>query len=326
MVTMKAITFREYGSASVLEVSDIQKPELNDGEVLIKVAGAGINRPDILQRSGFYPPPKEASEILGLEVSGTVVETGANLDNDLIGQEVCALLTGGGYAEYTKCHISTVLPVPKGISLLDACTIPETFFTVWTNLFDQAKLNDEDTLLVHGGASGIGLTALSIASQFGVKCYTTVGNDQKKEFIERQGLATCINYNKEDFEERLKNSNVSIDVILDIVGGEYFQKNINLLNKFGRLINIAYLNGSIVTANLLPIMLKRLVVSGSTLRIRSNEEKKLIKNSLLKNIWPLIESNSIKLYIDRKYDYFDIKNAHEYMESNKNIGKLLLKF
>ena len=323
---MKAVTFKDYGDASVLEINEIEKPSINEDEVLIKVAAAGINRPDILQRSGFYPPPKGASEILGLEVSGKVVEVGNNINEDIIDSEVCALLTGGGYAEYAKCHISTVLPVPKGISLVDACTIPETFFTVWTNLFDQAKLKEKETLLIHGGASGIGLTALSIANQFGVKCYATVGNDQKKEFIENQGLASCINYNREDFEKRFKENNVRIDVILDIVGGEYFQKNINILNKFGRLINIAYLNGSTVKANLLPIMLKRLVVSGSTLRIRSNKEKEDIKNSLIEKVWPLIESKAIKLYIDQKYDYLNVKSAHEFMESNQNMGKLLLKF
>ena len=189
---MKAVTFKDYGEASVLEINEIEKPSINEDEVLIKVAAAGINRPDILQRSGFYPPPKGASEILGLEVSGKVVEVGNNINKDIMDSEVCALLTGGGYAEYAKCHISTVLPVPKGISLVDACTIPETFFTVWTNLFDQAKLKEKETLLIHGGASGIGLTALSIANQFGVKCYATVGNDEKKEFIENQGLALSL--------------------------------------------------------------------------------------------------------------------------------------
>ena len=323
---MKAVTFKDYGDASVLEINEIEKPLINEDEVLIKVAGAGINRPDILQRSGFYPPPKGASEILGLEVSGKIVEVGSNINKEIMNSEVCALLTGGGYAEYAKCHISTVLPVPKGISLVDACTIPETFFTVWTNLFDQAKLKEKETLLIHGGASGIGLTALSIAKQFGVECFATVGNDKKKEFIENQGLASCINYNREDFEEKLKENNIKVDVILDIVGGEYFQKNINILNKFGRLINIAYLNGSTVKANLLPIMLKRLIISGSTLRIRSNKEKEFIKNSLLENVWPLIESKAISLYIDQKYSYLDVRSAHEYIESNQNIGKLLLKF
>ena len=271
---MKAITFKNYGDASVLEVSEVDIPEIQNDEVLIKVKGAGINRPDIIQRAGFYPPPKGTSDILGLEVSGVIVEVGKNLNKNLIDTEVCALLTGGGYAEYAKCNIATVLPAPKRISLLHACTIPETFFTVWTNLFDHGNLRKNESLLVHGGASGIGLTALSIAKQMGVKCFTTVGTKEKKIFIEKFNFAKCINYNDEDFEIIIKELNKGIDVILDIVGGEYFQKNINLLNKYGRLINIAYLKGSKVEVNLLPIMLKRLIITGSTLRIREDKEKK----------------------------------------------------
>ena len=323
---MKAITFKNYGEASVLEVNEVGIPEIQDDEVLIKVKGAGINRPDIIQRAGFYPPPKGASKILGLEVSGIIVEVGKNLSKNLIDNEVCALLTGGGYAEYAKCNIATVLPAPKGITLLHACAIPETFFTVWTNLFDHGNLKKNESLLVHGGASGIGLTALSIAKQMGVKCFTTVGTKEKKIFIEKFNFAKCINYNDEDFEIIIKELNEGIDVILDIVGGEYFQKNINLLNKYGRLINIAYLKGSRVTVNLLPIMLKRLIVTGSTLRIRENNEKKKIADSLIFNIWPLLENGEIQLYIDKEFNYVDVKKAHEYMENNKNIGKLLLKF
>jgi|TARA_B110001454_G_C12714994_1_gene432262 NADPH:quinone reductase len=323
---MKAITFKNYGDASVLEVSEVEIPEIQNDEVLIKVKGAGINRPDIIQRAGFYPPPKGTSDILGLEVSGVIVEVGKNLNKNLIDTEVCALLTGGGYAEYAKCNIATVLPAPKRISLLHACTIPETFFTVWTNLFDHGNLRKNESLLVHGGASGIGLTALSIAKQMGVKCFTTVGTKEKKIFIEKFNFAKCINYNDEDFEIIIKELNKGIDVILDIVGGEYFQKNINLLNKYGRLINIAYLKGSKVEVNLLPIMLKRLIITGSTLRIREDKEKKKIADSLISNIWPLLENGEIQLYIDKEFDYVDVKKAHEYMENNKNIGKLLLKF
>ena len=323
---MKAITFKNYGDASVLEVSEVEIPEIQNDEVLIKVKGAGINRPDIIQRAGFYPPPKGTSDILGLEVSGVIVEVGKNLNKNLIDTEVCALLTGGGYAEYAKCNIATVLPAPKRISLLHACTIPETFFTVWTNLFDHGNLRKNESLLVHGGASGIGLTALSIAKQMGVKCFTTVGTKEKKKFIEKFNFAKCINYNDEDFEIIIKELNKGIDVILDIVGGEYFQKNINLLNKYGRLINIAYLKGSKVEVNLLPIMLKRLIITGSTLRIREDKEKKKIADSLISNIWPLLENGEIQLYIDKEFDYVDVKKAHKYMENNKNIGKLLLKF
>ena len=323
---MKAVTLNKYGDPSVLQISNIKIPKLEKDEVLIKVVGAGINRPDIIQRAGFYPPPKGASNILGLEVSGIISEVGKELDNNIIGNEVCALLTGGGYAEYAKCHISTVMPVPKGISLLHACIIPETFFTVWTNLFDSGKLKKNESLLVHGGASGIGLTALSIAKQMGIKCFSTVGSDEKKKFIEALKIEKCFNYNNSDFELEIQNINNGVDVILDIVGGEYFQKNINLLNKFGRLINIAYLKGSNVNVNLLPIMLKRLIVTGSTLRIRKNKEKEEIANALISNIWPLLENNEIPLFIDKEFNYTEAAKAHTYMENNKNIGKLLLKF
>jgi putative PIG3 family NAD(P)H quinone oxidoreductase len=323
---MKAITFENFGSPDVLKVSNIDIPKITKDEVLIKVKGAGINRPDTMQRSGLYPPPKGASEILGLEVSGTIVEIGNDVNSSLIDKEVCALLTGGGYAEYVSCNISTILPVPKGVSLLDACTIPETFFTVWTNLFDQANLQKKETMLVHGGASGIGLTAISIAKAMDIKCFATVGSKQKKDFINKLKIERCIDYNEEDFEKIIKEEYSGVDVILDIVGGNYFQKNINLLNKFGRLINIAYLKGSKIEANLLPIMLKRLIVSGSTLRIRDNNEKKLIADKLIQNIWPLIENKEIKIFIDKKYDYFDVIEAHKYMEKNQNIGKILLKF
>ena len=323
---MKAVTLNKYGDPSVLQISNIKIPKLEKDEVLIKVVGAGINRPDIIQRAGFYPPPKGASNILGLEVSGIISEVGKELDNNIIGNEVCALLTGGGYAEYAKCHISTVMPVPKGISLLHACIIPETFFTVWTNLFDSGKLKKNESLLVHGGASGIGLTALSIAKQMGIKCFSTVGSDEKKRFVEALKIEKCFNYNNSDFELEIQNINNGVDVILDIVGGEYFQKNINLLNKFGRLINIAYLKGSNVNVNLLPIMLKRLIVTGSTLRIRKNKEKEEIANALISNIWPLLENNEIPLFIDKEFNYTEAAKAHTYMENNKNIGKLLLKF
>jgi len=323
---MKAVTFKNFGSSEVLEISEIEIPKFSEDEVLIKVEGAGVNRPDIIQRLGFYPPPKGASEILGLEVSGTIVEIGKNIDKSFIGKKVCALLTGGGYTEYVNCNISTVLPVPGGIPLLDACTIPETFFTVWTNLFDQGNLKKGESLLVHGGASGIGLTAISMAKALNIKCFATVGSSEKKDFIDKLNIERCIHYRVEDFEKIIKDDYSGVDVVLDIVGGEYFQKNINILNKHGRLINIAYLKGSKVEVDLIPIMLKRLLVSGSTLRVRSNKEKLEIANQLRENIWPLIENGTIELFIDKKYEYIDVKDAHKYMENNKNIGKILLKF
>jgi putative PIG3 family NAD(P)H quinone oxidoreductase len=323
---MKAILFDKYGDPSVMYIGEVAKPIIDDNEVLIKVAAAGVNRPDILQRQGGYPPPKGASEILGLEVSGKIVEIGKNIDLDFKGKEVCALVTGGGYAEYVKTTLATVLPVPKGLKVVDAAAIPETFFTVWTNLFDSGSLKKNETLLIHGGASGIGITAALIAKAMGIKFLTTVGSVKKKKFMEQLGSTLTINYQNEDFEEVIKKELKGVDVILDIVGGEYFQKNINILNKFGRLINIAYLQGPVVKANLLPIMLKRLIVTGSTLRIRSDEEKQNIRDSIKTYIWPLFENKTINMIIDKKFSFNDVKKAHEYMENNENIGKLLLKF
>jgi putative PIG3 family NAD(P)H quinone oxidoreductase len=323
---MKAILFDKYGDSSVLYIGEAPKPIIDDNEVLIKVTAAGVNRPDILQRQGGYPPPKGASEILGLEVSGKIVEIGRNIDLDFKGREVCALVTGGGYAEYVKTTLATVLPIPQGLNVVDAAAIPETFFTVWTNLFNSGSLKKNETLLIHGGASGIGITAALIAKAMGIKFLTTVGSVKKKKFMEQLGSTLTINYQNEDFEEVIKKELKGVDVILDIVGGEYFQKNINILNKFGRLINIAYLQGPIVKANLLPIMLKRLIVTGSTLRIRSDEEKQNIRDSIKTHIWPLFENETINMIIDKKFSFNDVKKAHEYMENNKNIGKLLLKF
>ena len=324
---MKAVLHKEFGGPEVLEVSDnVEMPKIDKDEVLIKVHAAGINRPDILQRSGGYPPPPGVSTILGLEVSGEIVEVGEDISKNLLNAKVCALVPGGGYAEFVKCHTSTILPIPKGISITDACTIPETFFTVWTNLFDQANLKRGETLLVHGGASGIGLTAISIAIAMQIKCIATVGSDEKYKYLQGLGLERVINYNIEDFEMIIKNEFKGVDVILDMVGGDYFQKNINILTRLGRLLNIAYLKGSKVEVNLLPIMLKRLTISGSTLRIRSSEEKKNIADNLKKHVWPLIESKNIKLHIDQRFDFSNVQKAHQYMENNKNIGKLLLKF
>ena len=323
---MKAINLKNFGGPEVLEVIDNAiKPNITDTEVLIKVKAAGINRPDIIQRMGLYPPPPGASDILGLEVSGTIVEVGAKVDRNYMNKDVCALLSGGGYAEYASCDISTVMSIPKNISLIDACAIPETFFTVWTNLFDTAKILKDEVLLVHGGASGIGLTAITIAQAMGIKCIATVGSRKKEEYLNKLNLEMVINYNSHDFEEKIKQKFKGVDVILDMVGGDYFQKNINLLNRNGRLINIAYLRGSKVEANLLPIMLKRLVVTGSTLRVRSNEEKHEIKKNIEKYIWPLFEQKMIKLHIDKYFEMKDVVKAHQYMENNENIGKILLK-
>ena len=322
---MKAILFDNYGDSSVMYCGQTDQPEINENEVLIKVFAAGINRPDILQRQGSYPPPVGASKILGLEVSGKIIKIGKNINTDFLDKKVCALVTGGGYAEYVKTTISTVLPIPKGVNIIEAAAIPETFFTVWTNLFESGSLKKNETLLIHGGASGIGITAALIAKAMGIKFVATVGSEKKRKFLNNIGSDLTINYKENDFEKLIKDKLNGIDVILDIVGGEYFQKNINILNKFGRLVNIAYLQSPMIKANLLPIMLKRLVITGSTLRIRSDEEKEKIRDSLVRNIWPLFEQKSINLVIDKEFSFENVKKAHEYMEKNENIGKLVLK-
>ena len=322
---MKAVLFDNYGDSSVMYCGEIEQPEINEDEVLIKVTAAGINRPDILQRQGSYPPPVGASKILGLEVSGKIIKIGKNISLDFLNRDVCALVTGGGYAEYVKTTVSTVLPLPKGINIIEAAAIPETFFTVWTNLFDSGSLKKNETLLIHGGASGIGITAALIAKAMGIKFVTTVGSEKKRKFLDSIGSDLTINYKEDDFEKLIKDKLSGVDVILDMVGGEYFQKNLNILNKFGRLINIAYLQSPLIKANLLPIMLKRLIVTGSTLRVRSDEEKAVIRDSLISNVWPLFEKKSINLVIDKKFNFDDVKKAHEYMEKNQNIGKLVLK-
>ena len=322
---MKAILFDKYGDSSVMYCGEIEQPEINEDEVLIKVAAAGINRPDILQRQGNYPPPAGASKILGLEVSGKIIKIGKNINLDFLNKDVCALVTGGGYAEYVKTTVSTVLPLPKGVNIIEAAAIPETFFTVWTNLFDSGSLKKNETLLIHGGASGIGITAALIAKAMGIKFVATVGSEKKRKFLDSIGSDLTINYKEDDFEKLIKDKLSGVDVILDMVGGEYFQKNLNILNKFGRLINIAYLQSPLIKANLLPIMLKRLIVTGSTLRVRSDEEKAVIRDSLISNVWPLFEKKSINLVIDKKFNFDDVKKAHEYMEKNQNIGKLVLK-
>ena len=322
---MKAILFDNYGDSSVMYCGEIEQPEINEDEVLIKVAAAGINRPDILQRQGSYPPPAGASKILGLEVSGKIIKIGKNISLDFLNKDVCALVTGGGYAEYVKTTVSTVLPLPKGVNIIEAAAIPETFFTVWTNLFDTGSLKKSETLLIHGGASGIGITAALIAKSMGIKFIATVGSEKKRKFLDSIGSDLTINYKEDDFEKLIKDKLSGVDVILDMVGGEYFQKNLNILNKFGRLINIAYLQSPLIKANLLPIMLKRLIVTGSTLRVRSDEEKAVIRDSLISNVWPLFEKKSINLVIDKKFNFDDVKKAHEYMEKNQNIGKLVLK-
>ncbi|HVK82331.1 MAG TPA: NAD(P)H-quinone oxidoreductase, partial [Verrucomicrobiae bacterium] len=286
-----------HGSDQPLHIAVVARPEPGPHEVLIRVAGAGVNRPDLVQRAGLYPPPPGAPETLGLEVSGTIEAVGANVSRWREGDHVVALLPGGGYATYAIAHEGSVLPAPKGISLVDAAGLPETVFTVWANVFESGALKPGETLLVHGGASGIGTTAIQMAKAFGARVFATAGDDEKVALCEKLGAERAINYRTEDFEEIVREAG-GADVVLDMVGGPYVQKNINIMNDHGRIVMIAFLKGPTTEVNLMRLMLKRITLTGSTLRMRSNEEKARIATNVQNCVWPWIEAGKVKPIID----------------------------
>lgn len=316
--------------ASDLMVVERDTPKPEDNEVLIKISAAGINRPDILQRKGLYPAPKGASDILGLEAAGTVVALGKNVSSLSVGDEVTALLNGGGYAQYASVPAIQCLPVPKGMSMVEAASLPETFFTVWSNLFDRAGLKPGETLLLHGGTSGIGVAAIQIANALGVHVITTAGSDEKCQACLSLGAKRAINYKTEDFVEPVRDfgkehsATPGVDVILDMVGGDYVQKNIKSLAPDGRLVNIAFLNGSKVEVDLMAVMLKRLTLTGSTLRSQNAEFKGDIAKNLEKNVWPLLKSGRIRPVISAVFPLEKAGEAHVLMESGGHIGKIVL--
>ncbi len=324
--TMSAIEVSEPGGPEALKPVEQRLPSLGAGELLIKVAAAGINRADILQRRGFYPPPPGAPNTPGLEAAGTVAALGAGVSGFALGDEVCCLLAGGGYAEYCAVPAPQVLPIPKGLSMIEAGAVPETFFTVWTNVFDQAGLKSGERFLVHGGSSGIGTTAIQLAHAFGAETYATAGSAEKCAACEKLGAKRAINYREEDFVAIIKKATdgQGVDVILDMVGGEYVQRNFESLAVGGRLVNIAFLGGAKAQVDLNPFMRKRLTFSGSTLRARSVEEKGEIAASLRQKVWPLLEDGTIRSVIDCTYPLADARKAHERMESSAHIGKIVL--
>jgi putative PIG3 family NAD(P)H quinone oxidoreductase len=277
---------------------------------------------------GRYPPPPGASPILGLEVAGRVVEVASDVTAWQVGDEVCALTHGGGYAEFCAAHASHCLPIPKGLSLLQAAALPENFFTVWTNVFDRGRLKSGETFLVHGGSSGIGLTAIQLAKAFGATVFTTVGNAQKAAACIAYGANMAVNYKEQDFEQEIQKAigKQGVDVILDMVAGPYIAKNIRLLGLEGRLVQIATLEGSKdPTFDLLPIMMKRLTVTGSTLRPRSVADKAAITAALCEKVWPLLEAGKVKPIIHTTFPMADVAKAHSLMESSQHIGKIMLK-
>ncbi len=323
---MRVISFSKFGSPDVLEVTTRKLPELGSNEILLKVFVAGVNRPDLLQREGKYLPPKNASDILGLEASGEVISKGKKVSKWNIGDKLTALLHGGGYADYVKVHEDHCLPIPKGISIVEAAGLCENYFTVWANIFSKKILKKNQNFLIHGGSSGIGIAAIQLAKFFGSNVFTTVGNERKKKFCKKLGAEVVINYNEEDFFEILKPiaKDRGLNVVLDMVGGSYINKNISLLSHDGYLIFIAFLQGSKVDTDFVKIMLKRLLITGSTLRSRSIQFKTQIAKEVKKNVWPLLEEKRIIPVVDKVFNFNDAIEAHRYMESSKHIGKILI--
>ncbi len=318
--TMRAVAVGEDHTVSIEQTA---RPAPGAGEVLIRVACAGVNRADLLQRRGFYPPPPGASSIMGLEVSGTVEVLGAGVARWRVGDQVCALLAGGGYAEYVAAPEGSVLPIPKGLSLEQAGAIAEATFTVFANVFETGALKSGETLLVHGGASGIGTTAIQMARAHGAKVFATAGDEAKCKLVTALG-ARAINYKSEDFEAIVK-AEGGADVILDMVGGPYVQKNISVAKPFGRIVNIAHMEGAKTEVNFMPVMLKRLVLTGSTLRTRPIAEKARLAFEVETRVWPWIAAGKVKPVIDSVFPLEDVDAAHTRMAASKHAGKILLK-
>jgi NADPH2:quinone reductase len=324
--TMKAVVIEGKGGPEVLQLRNVPVPRPGPDEVLIKVAAAGVNRPDVLQRQGNYPPPKGHSELPGLEVSGVIAALGEGAEGLAIGDAVLALVPGGGYAEYTITPAVCCIKKPDAISFIEAAAIPETFFTVWHNVFERGQLKAGEKFLIHGGTSGIGVTAIQLAKAFGAYVMTTVGSDDKCEAARALGADIAINYRTQNFSDVVKSETGKrgVDVILDMVGGDYIEKNIRALADDGRLVNIAFQQGSTATIDFMRVMLKRLTITGSTLRIRSNDVKNRIARALEEQVIPLVVAGKIKVPIDGTYPLAQAAEAHARMESSAHIGKIVL--
>jgi NADPH2:quinone reductase len=323
---MKAIAITAPGKDYKLTLAEIPQPSAREGEVLLKVAAAGINHADLSQAKGMYPPPPGASQTLGMEASGEIVEVGGAVTDWRVGDKVCALMPGGGYAEYAAVSAKSLLTVPKGVSLVDAAGLPEVYFTVWTNVFDSARLKIGETVLIHGGSSGIGTAAIQLCAALGHTVFTTAGSKEKCAACEKLGAKRAINYREEDFVDVVKKETDSkgVDVILDMVGGEYVQRNMSAAAVWGRIVNIAYMSGMQANVNFGPMLMKRLSLLATTLRARSNDEKGAIRDAVRKTVWPLIEAGKIKPVIDSKFPLADAQKAHERMAASGHIGKILL--
>ena len=324
--SMKIVEITAPGGPEVLKPATRPVPAPGAGEVLVKVAAAGVNRPDVAQRKGLYPPPPGASDIPGLEIAGTVVALGEGVTAYTIGDAVCALVSGGGYAEYAACPVPQTLPVPRGLSMIEAAAVPETFFTVWTNMIDRGHLAAGESFLVHGGTSGIGTTAIQLARARGARVLATAGSAEKVAACERLGAERGIDYRREDFVEIVKQATggKGVDVILCIVGGEYLQRNIACLATEGRLLQVAVQGGAKAEINLGHVLMRRLTLTGSTLRPRSVAQKGAIAAALRREVWPLLEAGTVRPVIDRTFPLADAAKAHAVMEESSHIGKLVL--
>ncbi len=321
---MKAIEMTGFGGPEVLVLGEIARPEAGIGQILVKVAAAGVNRPDILQRQGGYPPPAGAPLTLGLEIAGEVVALGQGVSRYRLDDLVCALVPGGGYAEYAVVAEDNALPVPAGLSLIEAAAIPETYFTVWTNVFQRGGLKAGERLLIHGGSSGIGTTAIQLAKQFKAFVIVTAGSDEKCKQCLALGADVAINYRTQDFVVEMEKGGLKADVILDMVGGDYVARNLKVAALNGRIVQIAFQRGSKIEADFLAIMLKRLTYTGSTLRPRTVTEKAEIARELEAKVWPLLAARKCKPQIYKTFPLADAVKAHRLMESSAHVGKIVL--
>lgn len=320
---MKAVIITSPGAPSVLKVQERPNPVLNPDEVLIQVKAAGVNRPDVIQRKGGYPAPAGApADIPGLEVAGVIEACGAAVYRWKIGDRVCALVAGGGYAEYVRVNQGHCLPIPEKFSFVEAAGLPETIFTVWSNVFQRGQLKSGETLLIHGGSSGIGITAIQLAKARGAKVLVTVGSAEKGQACLDLGADEFINYKTQDFEKEWSSSGA--DVILDMIGGDYFEKNLNILHPDGRLVYINAMQGNVVSLNIMKMMQKRITITGSTLRSREASFKTALAMEIEQQVWPILEAGKFKPVVFKTFDYAEADQAHALMESSEHIGKIIL--
>lgn len=323
---MQAIDPEKPGGPEVLVLAERPVPQPGKDEVLIKVAAAGVNRPEVMQRAGMYPPPPGAPSILGMEIAGTIVAVGEGVMPEMLGQPVCALVAGGAYAEYCVAPLGTCLPVPEALSMIEAAAMPETLFTVWTNLFERAYASEGDTVLVHGGTSGIGTMAISLCKLFGVKIIVTCGSNAKCAAVRELGADHSINYKADDFVEKVKEftGGKGVEIVLDMVGGDYVPRNLACLAEDGRHVSIAVQRGAEATIPIWQVMRKRLTLTGSTLRPRSVGFKTLVADELARTVWPFVSEGKLKPVIDTTYPLARAADAHKRMESGDHLGKIVL--